>query len=199
VAELISSSKDWNNEIELLFDTYIPSINESADIQTALKLFFFGNANSGSDTSPDSIYEHLKSIQQTASGEAAVATHNSNSTGVHGLGTGDGSVVGTTKSQELTNKTITAPSISNPRVNSLITLSARSQDLNILTNTTVTQTEFGYLSGASAAIQTQLNNKLGSTATAVNASRVGGRTIFVQSATPTANAIGDIWFQVTGL
>jgi hypothetical protein len=31
------------------------------------------------------------------------------------------------------------------------------------------------------------------------ASASAGRTIFVQSAQPTANAVGDIWFQVTGL
>ena len=31
------------------------------------------------------------------------------------------------------------------------------------------------------------------------ASMIGTRTVFVQQATPTANATGDIWFQVTGL
>lgn len=46
---------------------------------------------------------------------------------------------------------------------------------------------------------TALDGKLGSTATAVNASKVGGRTVFVQNATPTALATGDIWFQVAGL
>lgn len=35
--------------------------------------------------------------------------------------------------------------------------------------------------------------------TATNSSKIGGRTIYVQEAQPTANAIGDIWFQVTGL
>jgi hypothetical protein len=42
-------------------------------------------------------------------------------------------------------------------------------------------------------------NISGTAALANNATRVGGRTIFVGNATPTANAIGDIWFQVPGL
>jgi hypothetical protein len=42
-------------------------------------------------------------------------------------------------------------------------------------------------------------NISGTAALADNATRVGGRTIFVGNATPTANAVGDIWFQVPGL
>ncbi len=37
------------------------------------------------------------------------------------------------------------------------------------------------------------------TGTASNASKIGNHTVFVQNATPTALAIGDIWFQVVGL
>jgi len=37
------------------------------------------------------------------------------------------------------------------------------------------------------------------TGTASNASKINNRTVFVQQATPTALATGDIWFQVTGL
>lgn len=37
------------------------------------------------------------------------------------------------------------------------------------------------------------------TGTATNASKIGNRTVFVQNATPTALATGDIWFQVAGL
>ena len=37
------------------------------------------------------------------------------------------------------------------------------------------------------------------TGTASNASKIDNRTVFVQNATPTANATGDIWFQVAGL
>ena len=57
-----------------------------------------------------------------------------------------------------------------------------------------TSTEVGYLSGVTSAIQTQLNAKLGTTAKAADSSKIDGRTIFVQSATPTG-VDGDIWFK----
>lgn len=80
----------------------------------------------------------------------------------------------------------------------------------------VSSTEIGYLDGVTSSIQTQL----GAQTTALSnheadttsihgitdtsklpniASSSAGRTIFVQAATPTALAVGDIWFQVTGL
>jgi hypothetical protein len=62
------------------------------------------------------------------------------------------------------------------------------------------------INAAAAIAQSKINGlsasftaKLDATATAVNASKVGGRTVFVQNATPTALATGDIWFQVAGL
>jgi hypothetical protein len=77
-------------------------------------------------------------------------------------------------------------------------------------------TEIGYLDGVTSAIQTQLDAKTTALAaheadtTSIHgitdtskltrvASASAGRTIFVQAATPTAIAVGDIWFQVTGL
>jgi hypothetical protein len=81
---------------------------------------------------------------------------------------------------------------------------------------TVTAAELGYVDGVTSAIQTQLDAKTTALAaheadtTAIHgitdtsklpriASASAGRTIFVQAATPTAIATGDIWFQVTGL
>jgi hypothetical protein len=80
----------------------------------------------------------------------------------------------------------------------------------------VTSTEIAYLDGVTSAIQTQLgaqttalsNHEADTTSIhgitdtsklAKVASSSAGRTIFVQSAQPTAIAVGDIWFQVTGL
>jgi hypothetical protein len=81
---------------------------------------------------------------------------------------------------------------------------------------TVTAAELGYVDGVTSAIQTQLDAKTTALAaheadtTAIHgitdtsklpriASASAGRTMFVQAATPTALAVGDIWFQVTGL
>lgn len=48
-------------------------------------------------------------------------------------------------------------------------------------------------------LTTSLSNKLDASATAVNSSKISGKTVFVQQAQPTALATGDIWFQVTGI
>jgi hypothetical protein len=48
-------------------------------------------------------------------------------------------------------------------------------------------------------LSTSLAAKLDATATAVDSEKIGGRTVFVQQGTPTALAVGDIWFQVTGI
>jgi hypothetical protein len=86
---------------------------------------------------------------------------------VHGLGSGDGVVVGTDKSQTLTAKTLTTPKV------------------NENVNLTATSTELNYVDGVTSAIQTQLTNRL--------TTSVSGATIFIQASQPTANAIGDIW------
>lgn len=112
-------------------------------------------------------------------------------------------VVTLTGTQTLTNKTLTSPVITGGTVNSGAAL-------------TVDSTELNYVDGVTSAIQTQLT--AGSTALTTHAaltlsahgivdtsklakiaSASAGRTIFVQSAQPTALAVGDIWFQVTGL
>lgn len=60
---------------------------------------------------------------------------------VHGLGSGDGVVVGTTKEQTLTLKTLTSP-----KINENVALTATSTELN-------------YVDGVTSSIQTQLNAK----------------------------------------
>lgn len=65
-------------------------------------------------------------------------------------------------------------------------------DADINSSAAIAQTKISGLADSFTA-------KLDATATAVNSSKIGGRTVFVQQATPTANATGDIWFQVTGL
>jgi microcystin-dependent protein len=73
---------------------------------------------------------------------------------VHGLGSGDGVVVGTTKEQTLTLKTLTTP-----KINENVALTATSTELNVLDGIpgTLTATELGYVDGVTSAIQTQLN------------------------------------------
>ena len=56
--------------------------------------------------------------------------------------------------------------------------------------------ELGHLNGVSSNIQTQLNGKLGASATAVNSTKWSGRQCFVGSSIPSGAIDGDIWFKV---
>ena len=82
-----------------------------------------------------------------------VTTH-ANLTEAHGA---TGAVVGTTNTQSLTNKTLTSP-----KINEDVVMSASSTELNILDGATLSTTELNYVDGVTSAIQTQLNAKAAS-------------------------------------
>ena len=82
-----------------------------------------------------------------------VTTH-ANLTEAHGA---TGAVVGTTNTQTLTNKTLTSP-----KINEDVVMSASSTELNILDGATLSTTELNYVDGVTSAIQTQLNDKAAS-------------------------------------
>jgi hypothetical protein len=86
--------------------------------------------------------------ESTASGY--VSTH-AGLTTVHGV---TGVIVGTTDTQTLTNKTLTSP-----KVNENVELTATATELNILDGATLSTTELNYVDGVTSAIQTQLNDK----------------------------------------
>ena len=79
-----------------------------------------------------------------------VTTH-ADLTTAHGA---TGAVVGTTNTQTLTNKTLTSP-----KINEDVVMSASSTELNILDGATLSTTELNYVDGVTSAIQTQLNAK----------------------------------------
>lgn len=82
-----------------------------------------------------------------------ITTH-ANLTEAHGA---TGAVVGTTNTQTLTNKTLTSP-----KINEDVVMSASSTELNILDGATLSTTELNYVDGVTSAIQTQLDAKASS-------------------------------------
>jgi hypothetical protein len=275
MAEYIGKSKGFGilaNSIQ--FNTYVPELSDNADIQNAFELFYFGDSSDGTTLGDVSLYSHLLDFDSRITAtDNAFSGHDGAHFNVHGI---SGYVVGTIDVQELTNKTLTSPIITNGTINGGVALTVNSTELNVLdgitastseinildgitattteinyidgvtsaiqtqlntkspsasptfTGTvvlpsatsigTITSTELSYVDGVTSSIQTQLDSKAASSALSLHeadttsihgiadtsklarvASSSAGRTIFVQSATPTALAVGDIWFQVTGL
>lgn len=60
----------------------------------------------------------------------------------------------------------------------------------------VSSTALGYLANVTSDVQTQINGKLESSATALNATKWSGRQCFVGSSTPAGAVDGDVWFKV---
>jgi microcystin-dependent protein len=86
-------------------------------------------------------------------GENTGVTGPTISKSLHGIASGEGSVVGTSKAQTLTNKTLTSP-----KINEDVALTATSTELNVLDGITASTAELNYVDGVTSNIQTQFNN-----------------------------------------
>jgi hypothetical protein len=177
----ISETKNYENP---QFDTYVPALGESANIQDALELFYYGNSTNGQTLGQpgdeiNSIYANLVDFDNRIN--AIDISPHVNATAAHGA---TGAVVGTTNTQTLTNKTLTTP-----KINEDVTLTATSTELNVLDGITASTAELNYVDGVTSAIQTQIDLK----PTLRYEGTILNRNIFVQAAQPTAVNIGDIW------
>jgi microcystin-dependent protein len=97
-----------------------------------------------------------------------VHDHVDNTTTAHGA---TGAVVGTTNTQTLTNKTLTSP-----KINENVALTATSTELNVLDGITASTAELNYVDGVTSAIQTQLT---------ANATPAGVVSMWVTDTAPT--------------
>jgi hypothetical protein len=148
------------------FDTYVPDLTDNADIQNAFELFYYGNSDIGNTEGDVSLHKNLVDFDtRITSATTELSGHEGSST-VHGA---TGAVVGTTNTQTLTNKTINLTD-------------------NVLSGTTAqfnaALSDNNFATEAALGLKPTLSYE-GST---VN------RNIFVQSASPTAINVGDIWF-----
>lgn len=141
MAEKISISKGFDDNT---FDTYVPELEEAADIRNALELFFYGNSEDGNTTGDVSLHATLVDFDtRIDANDAAFDGHTGAISDVHGTGAGN-LVVGTGTVQTLTNKTLTSPVITGGTINGGAAL-------------TVDSTELNYVDGATSSIQTQIN------------------------------------------
>lgn len=223
MAQLISSSKGFTSPA---FNTYVPQLSDNADIQNAFELLYYGNSETGNtyDTT-NSIYANLLAFDtRIDSAENNLSGHVGANSGIHGLGASEGEVVGTTKAQTLTLKTLTTP-----KINENVNLTATSTELNVLDGITSSTAELNILDGVTSSTAelnildgltsstAELNILDGVTATTAEINYLSGvtsgiqaqinlkptlryegsivnRNIYVQALEPTAVNVGDIWF-----
>ena len=141
MAEKISISKGFDDNT---FDTYVPELEDPADIRNALELFFYGNASDGNATGDVSLYATLVDFDtRITSNDNSLSGHSGAISDVHGVGAGN-LVVGTGTVQTLTNKTLTSPVITGGTINGGAALTADSTELN-------------YVDGVTSSIQTQID------------------------------------------
>ena len=107
-------------------------------------------------------------IEATAAYNDGTATHD-----LHGIASGEGDVVGTDKEQTLTLKTLTSP-----KINENVALTATSTELNILDGVTASAAELNILDGVTATAA-ELNILDGVTASAAELNILDGATLSV--------------------
>lgn len=128
---------------------YLAYTNSS---QTLTNKTMSGTANSFSNIPQSAVTDLVSDLAAT---DTALSSHSSSTSGIHGV---TGSVVGTSDTQTLTNKTLTSP-----KINDTVAVSASSTELNILDGATLTTTELNYVDGVTSSIQSQLNTIVNTT------------------------------------
>lgn len=171
MAEKISITKGFDDD---QFDTFVPELSDTADIQNAFELFYYGDSTDGNATGEVSLHANLVDFDsRITSNDSDISGHIGAVSDIHGVGAGH-SVVGTGTAQTLTNKTLTTPTINGGTISNATisgTTTATSGTIVLGTNAsaitanglTLSATEIGYLDSASANIQTQINSKASNT------------------------------------
>jgi microcystin-dependent protein len=163
MAERISVSKGFDDDA---FDTYVPELEEAADIRNALELFYYGNSEDGNATGDVSLHATIVDFDsRIETAQDSLDSHlDPDATNIHNIGNGN-LVVGTGTVQTLTNKTLTTPKINenvnltatSTELNVLDGITASTAELNIMDGITASTTEINYVDGVTSSIQTQID------------------------------------------
>ena len=147
--ELINEDKGLDSPA---FNTFIPELEEPADIRDALKLLYYGTLENGPTYEvTNSLYGNLINFNtRIDQNNDLFVGHIGAVSNVHGTEAGS-RIVGTIDQQTLTNKTLTSPTITSPTVTGTATLPSTTSIGN------VSSTEISYVDGVTSPIQTQIN------------------------------------------
>jgi hypothetical protein len=203
MADFIGKTKGFGEEANSIpFNTYVPELDDDANIQNAFELFYFGDSSVGTGyDSVNSLYAHILNFDSRIT---------SNATTVNGLVSTIGSgnvVVGTGTSQTLTNKSInllnntlsgtlaqfntalsdadfatlsgteilTNKRLTTPKINEDVTLTATATELNVLDGITASTAELNIMDGVTATAA-ELNTLDGITASVAELNILDGVT-----------------------
>ena len=101
---LNSTLTDTSNAIAIAYDTEVPELIDPANIIEAFSFYHYGGLYDGVGN-PEGIAGHFNTVTTN------IENHKTTTGNTHGLGPTDGVFVGTTASQNLSNKTYITPNI----------------------------------------------------------------------------------------
>lgn len=156
--------------------TYLAYTNSS---QTLTNKTMSGSVNSFSNIPQSAVVDLVSDLAAT---DTALSNHSADTTDVHGI-VDTSILVTTTGTQTLTNKTLTSP-----KINDTVAVTASSAELNILDGATLSTTELNYVDGVTSAIQTQINTLSSNLGSAVPTGTVS---MFAGTTAPTGYLICD--------